>query len=150
MKTNNMKTLLDVNVWLPLAWNGHAAFTVARDWLTSHKGGLTLCRITQLALLRHLTNPSIVGADCLSNRDASALIESLIQQPNVHVAAEPPDLIDFFPQLGEIRNPDRNLWTDAYLAAFAITGTYEFVTFDRGFSRFRSRGLKLRLLKSPA
>ena len=149
MKTENMKALLDVNVWLPLAWDGHAASTVARDWLNSHKGCLIFCRITQLALLRYLTNPNILGADCLSNRDAAVLIEALVQQPNVTVAAEPPDLAEFFPRLGETRNSNRNLWTDAYLAAFAIGGAFELVTSDRGFTRFKSRGLSLRLLKAP-
>ncbi len=29
-----------------------------------------------------------------------------------------------------------NLWNDAYLAAFAVAGNHELVTFDRGFARY--------------
>ncbi len=143
-----MKSLLDINVWLPLVWDGHAASTVARDWLQTHHAGLTFCRVTQLALLRYLTNPSILDVDALSNRAASTLVGSLCRQSNVILAEEPANLNRLFPQLGEARNSDRNRWTDAYLAAFAITGDYEFVTFDKGFTRFKSSGLRLRLLKS--
>lgn len=35
---------------------------------------------------------------------------------------------------GSRRSP--NVWTDAYLAAFAIAGGFEIVTFDRGFEQF--------------
>ncbi len=37
-----------------------------------------------------------------------------------------------------------NIWTDAYLAAFAKVGNYEIVTFDKGFSQYA--GLSLTLL----
>ena len=45
------------------------------------------------------------------------------------------------------RAPTPNLWTDAWLAALAMSFDYEMTTFDRGFKSFR--GLKLRLLESP-
>jgi predicted nucleic acid-binding protein len=38
-----------------------------------------------------------------------------------------------------------NLWTDAYLAAFAKCAGLRLVTFDQGFSRFK--GLELLTLK---
>jgi len=31
-----------------------------------------------------------------------------------------------------------NVWNDAYLAAFAVTGGFELVTFDKGFARYPS------------
>jgi predicted nucleic acid-binding protein len=40
-----------------------------------------------------------------------------------------------------------NSWTDAWLAALAMSLDYEMTTFDRGFKSFRD--LKLRLLKMP-
>ncbi len=41
------------------------------------------------------------------------------------------------------------LWTDAYLAAFALAGGYRLVSFDRDFLRFRPYGLNLLLLEPP-
>ena len=38
------------------------------------------------------------------------------------------------------------LWADAYLAAFAMVGTFRLVTFDRDFTRFS--GLELLHLKT--
>lgn len=52
-----------------------------------------------------------------------------------------------FVSLVSSRQPTPNLWTDAWLAALAISLDYEFTTFDRGFKSFR--GLKLRLLEMP-
>jgi hypothetical protein len=40
-----------------------------------------------------------------------------------------------------------NLWTEAWLAALALSLDYEITTFDRGFKSFRE--LKLRLLEMP-
>jgi predicted nucleic acid-binding protein len=36
---------------------------------------------------------------------------------------------------------------DAYLAAFAISGNHELVTFDRGFGRYEAHGLRWHLLE---
>ena len=41
-----------------------------------------------------------------------------------------------------------NLWTDAYLAAFAIVAELKLVSFDRGFAKFS--GLDFLLLASGA
>jgi predicted nucleic acid-binding protein len=38
------------------------------------------------------------------------------------------------------------VWTDAYLAAFAIRHDLELVTIDRDFKNFEKAGLKLHLL----
>jgi predicted nucleic acid-binding protein len=45
------------------------------------------------------------------------------------------------------RQSTSNLWTDAWLAALAVSLDYEMTTFDRGFKSFR--GLRLRLLTMP-
>jgi hypothetical protein len=42
------------------------------------------------------------------------------------------------------RESTPNLWTNAWLAALALSLDYELTTFDRGFKSFR--GLKLELL----
>ena len=52
-----MPLFLDANVWLPLVWDGHAASESAHRWASRQTADFVLCRVTQLALLRHLTNP---------------------------------------------------------------------------------------------
>jgi len=47
----------------------------------------------------------------------------------------------------ESLEPTPNLWTDAWLAALAMSLDYEMTTFDRGFKSFRE--LNLRLLEMP-
>jgi len=59
----------------------------------------------------------------------------------------PADHESCFVSLVSSREPSPNLWTDAWLAALALSLDYEFTTFDRGFKSFR--GLKLRLLEMP-
>jgi len=39
---------------------------------------------------------------------------------------------------------------DAYLAAFALSGSLNFVTLDRDFQTYESHGLQLRLLMAPS
>ena len=142
-----MARFLDVNVWLPLLWEGHVAAPVARAWLAGEEEDLVLSRVTQLALLRHLTNPVIMGNEVLTNTGASRLLHALRAQDTVLFAPDPPGLDALFPAAGEAPEPHRNWWTDAYLAAFAISGNHELVTFDRGIGRYETQGLRWRLLE---
>jgi predicted nucleic acid-binding protein len=61
---------------------------------------------------------------------------------------EPSGARDLWLKLAVGNRPSPNVWMDAYLAAFAIMIDAELVTFDRGFVKFQSHGLKLRLLDS--
>lgn len=97
--------------------------------------------------LRHLTNPSIMGDEILTNTGASRLLHHLRIQDAVLFASEPLGLDALFPAAGESPEPHRNWWADAYLAAFAISGNHELVTFDRGFGRYEAHGLRWRLLQ---
>jgi predicted nucleic acid-binding protein len=63
---------------------------------------------------------------------------------SLQIEAEPIDHEPRFVALKSGREPTPSLWTDAWLAALALSLDYEMTTFDRGFKSFR--GLKLRLL----
>ena len=141
-----MPQFLDVNVWLPLVWDGHVASEAARRWVASVDDDLVLCRVTQLSLLRHLTNPSIMGDEALTNAEASLLLQSLNARAGVIFPQEPAGLPALFPLLGESDSSTRNRWTDAYLAAFAIAGNHKLITFDQGFARYEIHGLQWELL----
>ena len=54
--------LADANVWLAIAFSDHVHHVTARDWFDRQTNDTcAFCRIMQLALLRHLTNPAIMG-----------------------------------------------------------------------------------------
>jgi len=138
--------LLDANVWLALAWGAHFHSSQAADWLSNHPGDIAFCRITQLALLRHLTNEAILGRDVHSNSSAYQLMNELLDQDGVLLASEPVGIEAKIQPFGGVSRPAPKRWTDAYLAAFAVAAGLEFVTFDQGFRQFD--GLNLTLLDS--
>ena len=143
-----MNYLADVNVWVALAAVGHVHHSLARAWFeeseTSH---VMFNRITQMGLLRLLTNHKVMGSNVLTAPDAWKVYASLCDDDRVQYAEEPPYLEDGWREAAMHLGTGPNFWTDAYLAAFAETGGYTIVTFDRGF--LRHRGVDVRLL-TPA
>ena len=78
-------------------------------------------------------------------KEALAAWQQLADDPrSVHIEAEPPTHEHRFTALVTGREPTPNLWTDAWLAALALSLDYEMTTFDRGFKSFR--GLRVMLL----
>jgi len=65
----------------------------------------------------------------------------------VAFADEPPDLEDSWRQLTRYPEPRHRLWTDAYLAAFALSAHLPLSTLDRDFQQFS--GLTLDLVNKP-
>jgi uncharacterized protein len=53
--------LVDTGAWLAAVWGRHMNYPVASDWFNRQTDGLVLCRITQMGLLRLLSNPAIAG-----------------------------------------------------------------------------------------
>jgi toxin-antitoxin system PIN domain toxin len=133
--------LPDLNVWFALLVPEHPFHASAlRYW--SEAEDPVLVRVTALGLLRLLTNPKAMDGKPLGVEEAWRVYRELREASGVPLAEEPPGLDGaleaFLPGL-----PPR-LWTDAYLAAFALTGGYRLVSFDRDFRRFP--GLRLVLL----
>ena len=63
--------LLDVNLWLALAHERHAHHGRARRyWETEGLPAAAMCRVTQMAFLRMLTNKTIMREEVLSPTDA--------------------------------------------------------------------------------
>ena len=92
--------------------------------------------MTQLALLRHLTNAKIMGRFVQSQPDAWRNHDRLANDPRVVWLHEPAGLEAAFRGFTQSGSPAHERWTDAYLAAFALACAAQLVTFDRGFSRF--------------
>lgn len=66
-----MLDLLDASVWLSLSAPDHAHHGRARRyWEQEAAGRVAFCRITALTLLRHLSNPRVLGAAALDGAAA--------------------------------------------------------------------------------
>jgi toxin-antitoxin system PIN domain toxin len=139
--------LPDNNVWLALALSDHSAHAAAHQWLDAQPRDVLFCRATQQSLLRLLTTDAVTapyGIPALSNRDAWSWYERLAGDKRIAFAEEPNGLEVHWKKLATRRTASPKLWMDAYLAAFAITGNHQLVTFDADFKQFK--GLDLLVL----
>jgi toxin-antitoxin system PIN domain toxin len=140
--------LADANFWLALAAEGHRHHQIAAAWFSSLQGGrVYFCRITQMAMLRLLTNPKVVDGQPLTPSEAWILYRALLADPKVGFLPDQTGLEPLWEQLLVHRRSGSD-WTDAYLAALAQTGQLHFVTFDAGFRRFANLHLTLLSEKS--
>lgn len=143
--------LCDSNVWLALALSKHSHHTVAREWLKTvdTPASIILCRPTQQAFLRLLTNATVLGLygnPPLTNREAWSACEALLADDRIVFQTDEPDgLESLWKKLAIRTTASPKLWMDAYLAAFALAGRYRMVTTDTAFRQFQ--GLDLLVLK---
>ncbi len=137
--------LLDVNVWLAATWARHRHHKTAKRWLDDEEDDLALCRVTEMALLRLVTNPAVMDRDALTRRKAWDLVERLMSDPRVGFLTEPDGLVPIWVSFSKRDDRSHLLWTDDYLAAFAHAANAELVTSDGGF-RTRYPAVRVRRL----
>lgn len=123
--------LVDVGVWLGAAWGRHAHHHAAADWLDHQEDDLVLCRVTQMSLLRLLSNPAVMGRDVVSRGDAWRVIDQLRADERVLWAEEPAQLETAWRAISARDESSHKLWTDDYLAAFAQAASATLATLDR-------------------
>jgi hypothetical protein len=140
--------LIDVNVFLAASIEAHVHHHPARRWVDAVEPPSTVsfCRVTEMACLRLLTQPIAEGFRPLSNRDAAAVYLAWRQDERVELIPEPVAIGELWPRLALRDDCSPKLWTDAYLAAFAISGHLRLVTFDRALRQFEETGLDLEVL----
>ena len=110
-----------------------------RRWIGSTqrlRGEVALCRLTRLGVLRLLCTAQVMGPDVLQPRAAVGSLEVLESDERVVLLHEPDALDAALKRLVAACATTPNLWTDAYLAAFASVAGLKLVSFDRGFSKF--------------
>lgn len=127
--------LLDIGVWLAAVWDGHVHHVRVAGWFGAQTGGLRLCRVTQMGLLRLLSNPAVMGQDALSRGKAWQIIDQLRADDRVQWAGEPAQLEQAWRAISARDDGSHKLWTDDYLAAFAQTAGITLATLDKGFER---------------
>jgi len=132
-----MPDLLDASVWIPLSAPDHVHHARARRyWNEEAADELAFCRVTALALLRHLTNPRILGLAALDGPAAWQALSTWLTVPRIRLLTEPAGLDEWLGRWSgklDLRGGD---WTDAYLAAFAAASGCRLVAFDGDFSRY--------------
>jgi len=85
--------LVDANVWLALAFSDHVHHGKAKEWFDGQANDTcAFCRVTQMALLRHLTNGKIMGAFVQSQQDAWKNLDKFMADPRIRFLPEPPAL----------------------------------------------------------
>jgi uncharacterized protein len=133
----NSGDLLDANVWLALAAAAHTHHRRAKAyWQRDAAPVAAFCRVTQLAFLRHLTNQSVMGKQTLTPAAAWKKCAEFLALPEVQLIVEPEGLDEQLRKFCDLGRTSPNLWTDAYLAAFAACAGLRLVSFDQGFSKF--------------
>lgn len=127
--------LLDVGVWLAAVWGRHVHHPVAKAWFDRQSSDLVLCRVTQMSLLRLLSNPSVMGSDVLARSASWNAVDILRADRRVLWADEPFHLEPVWRAISARDDNDHKLWTDDYLAAFAQVADLTLATFDGQFDR---------------
>ncbi len=139
-----MRKLVDANVWLALAVGTHVHHRAAVAWFDRQAtGSCCFCRLTQLALLRHLTNRAILKESVQSQREAWGSLDALLADERVIFLGEPEGLDGVFRGFAAAEVPAHTRWSDDFLAAFAVAMTLCMATFDRDFRRFDALPLEL-------
>jgi uncharacterized protein len=128
--------LVDVGVWLAAIWGRHIHHGVAARWFDEQSDDLLLCRVTQMSLLRLVSNRAIMGDDVLTRSEAWRIVDRLWSDDRVLWADEPAQLEAVFRAISARNDQSHKLWTDDYLAAFAQTSGASLTTLD---TRLRNR-----------
>lgn len=129
-----MSDLLDASVWLPLSVPDHIHHARAmRYWQRAAAEAVVLCRITALALCRHLTSAEVVG---VTRRLDGAAAWAVLAAPGLAWREDRPGLDELLGGWARRLDLRGGGWTDAYLAAIAVAGGYRLVAFDGCFRRY--------------
>jgi predicted nucleic acid-binding protein len=90
MPASGATRIPDANVWLAIAFSDHVHHGHACAWFEKQaESSCAFTRITQLALLRHLTNSSIMGKFVQSQQQAWQTWDQLLNDPRVTFEIEP-------------------------------------------------------------
>ena len=122
--------LVDVGVWLAAIWGRHVHHRVAKQWFDGRADDLLLCRVTQMSLLRLISNPAIMAEDAVSRSEAWRIMDQVWSDNRVLWADEPDQLEAVFRVISAWNDKSHKLWTDDYLAAFAQASGASLATLD--------------------
>jgi len=90
--------------------------------------------MTQLGLLRLLTNQSAMGKDVLTQSEAWGAFDAFLANPANRMIEEPRGIDPVFRRYTDRNEASTKQWADGYLAAFAMAAGIQLVTFDRALA----------------
>jgi len=138
--------LLDINVWLGMTFSLQKHHAAASAWFASTAGqACCFCRLTQLGFLRLATNAKVNSYQTLTMPQAWQAYDRLRSDPRILYLPEPEGVEPLLRQDTQLQSFSQNVWSDAYLAAFARVAGLHVVTFDQGFTQYA--GLSRTILK---
>ena len=140
--------LVDTTVWLALLEEKHVLHpTIMAWWQALHEeDSILFCRSTQQSFLRLRTTDAVSAAYGLkpdTNVKAWQIFRTLLKDERIQLVEEPVAVEPKWKALAAVGTTSPKLWMDAYLAAFAITGSYGLVTTDKAFKQFKELDLLL-------
>jgi toxin-antitoxin system PIN domain toxin len=130
--------LLDVNVAVAAHREDAENHAKILQWLEAElasPSGVGLSDLVLSGCLRVITHPKIFRTPT-PLKEALAFVEDLRARPEIHLFAPGPDHWSIFSDLCQSVQAKGNVVPDAYHAALAMEWGCEWVTLDRGFSRF--------------
>ncbi len=141
-----MQNLCDVNVLLAIVDANQVFHEKANSWLNQmgKPDDVVICRLSQLAMLRLLSNPSVMGRDVRTLKEAWDIHDTMMSDERFVFRSEPSNIDSIFRKLTVHPKTSYKLLQDAYLAAFAESGGMKLVTFDKDFRNFS--GLNMQIL----
>jgi predicted nucleic acid-binding protein len=77
-----------------------------------------------------------MGDDTVTLKRAWELFDSMNSDPKINFTSEPAGFEVQWRAFTQANTFSQNVWSDAYLAAFAKCGNYELVTLDQGFRQY--------------
>lgn len=127
--------LLDLVAWVALLYDGHIHHGVAKAWVDKQTEDLLLCRVTQLGILRMMSNAAVMGEDVVTRAEAWRAVDQLLSDERVRWSDEPANLDAVFRTISARPDRSHRLWTDDYLAAFAQASGASLATLDTKLKR---------------
>ncbi|TVQ96992.1 MAG: VapC toxin family PIN domain ribonuclease [Spirochaetaceae bacterium] len=130
--------LLDVNVLLALVFEAHQHHPLVVSWITGVRE-CRVCRVTQSGFLRLASNSSLWKEEALTLFQAWTVYDAMMEDERFSFAHEPLGLEHLWRRLTSQEHHSPKVWTDRYLAAFAMADTLALVTLGmEGFVAFRT------------
>ena len=130
--------LLDINVWLALAFDSHKHHQAAAAWFDGAADETCcFCRMTQAGFLRLASTPQVMMDQALTLDAAWRVYDDLYADPRVVFAEEPAGIESLWRTLTRDKTFSPKIWNDAYLAAFAQSVDLEVVTLDKGLGQYK-------------
>jgi toxin-antitoxin system PIN domain toxin len=94
------------------------------------------CRTTQQGFLRLSTNRKAFGSRTLTPVEAWQKYEIFLSDSLVSYFDEPADVETHWRRFTQNATTSSGDWTDSYLAAFALAGNLELISFDRSLANY--------------